>query len=101
MSRSQTPRRTGLVSKHPNRWKMQDAKAQFSRVVKLAREAGPQRVTYRGKDAVVVVSVKDYERRSRTRRPATSLVAVMSASPLRRLSLESKGVKSPVREPEF
>ena len=41
-------------------WKLEDAKARFSEVVRLAREQGPQRVTVRGQDAVVVLSVADY-----------------------------------------
>lgn len=42
-------------------WKLQDAKAQFSQVVKDALEMGPQYVTRRGAKAVVVLSVKNYE----------------------------------------
>jgi len=42
-------------------WKLQDAKAQFSRVVEDALKAGPQYVTRRGEKAVVVLSAKDYE----------------------------------------
>ena len=38
-------------------WKLEDAKARFSEVVRRAREQGPQRVTYHGKDAVVVIAV--------------------------------------------
>ena len=45
-------------------WKLEDAKARFSEVVRLARSQGPQRVTVRGKDAVVVMSVEDLERLS-------------------------------------
>ncbi|MFN9847522.1 MAG: type II toxin-antitoxin system prevent-host-death family antitoxin [Alphaproteobacteria bacterium] len=41
-----------------NRWKLEDAKARFSEVVRLARTEGPQRVSVRGKDAVVVMSVE-------------------------------------------
>ena len=41
-------------------WKLEDAKARFSEVVRLARERGPQRVTVRGQDAVVVLSAADY-----------------------------------------
>lgn len=41
-------------------WKLEDAKARFSEVVRLARERGPQRVTVRGRDAVVVLSAADY-----------------------------------------
>ena len=42
-------------------WKLQDAKAQFSRVVENALKIGPQYVTRRGAKAVVVISVMDYE----------------------------------------
>jgi antitoxin Phd len=43
-------------------WKLQDAKAQFSKVVENALKTGPQYVTRRGATAVVVVSVDDYEK---------------------------------------
>lgn len=42
-------------------WSVQDAKNQFSAVVKAAKRA-PQTVTKHGKPAVVVVSADDYER---------------------------------------
>lgn len=42
-------------------WKLEDAKARFSEVVRLAQSEGPQRVTVRGKDAVVVISAKALE----------------------------------------
>ena len=42
-------------------WKLQDAKAKFSKVVEDALNLGPQLVTRRGRKAVVVVSVKEYE----------------------------------------
>ncbi len=45
-------------------WKLEDAKARFSEVVRLARSEGPQRVSLRGKDAVVVISVEELERLS-------------------------------------
>src|SRR5271169_4538488 len=43
-------------------WKLEDAKARFSEVVRLARSEGPQHVTVRGKDAVVVISVEELEK---------------------------------------
>ena len=43
-------------------WKLQDAKSQFSKVVENALKSGPQYVTRRGAKAVVVLSVKDYEK---------------------------------------
>ena len=42
-------------------WKLQDAKSQFSKVVKDALENGPQFVTRRGAKAVVVLSARTYE----------------------------------------
>jgi antitoxin Phd len=44
------------------RWKLEDAKARFSEVVRHARDEGPQRVSVRGRDAVVVMSVEEFER---------------------------------------
>ena len=46
------------------RWKLEDAKARFSEVVRHAREDGPQRITVRGHDAVVIMSVEEFERLS-------------------------------------
>jgi prevent-host-death family protein len=65
-------------------WKLEDAKARFSEVVRLARERGPQRVTVRGQDAVVILSAAEYERLA----PAaakSSLAALFADSPFARL----------------
>ncbi|OYW89283.1 MAG: prevent-host-death protein [Sphingobium sp. 32-64-5] len=43
-------------------WKLEDAKARFSELVRLARSEGPQRVTVRGRDAVVVISADELEK---------------------------------------
>jgi prevent-host-death family protein len=43
-------------------WKLQDAKARFSEVVRRAKSEGPQRVTVHGKDAVVVIAASEYEK---------------------------------------
>ena len=43
-------------------WKLQDAKAKFSQVVDDALKIGPQYVTRRGREAVVILSVKEYEK---------------------------------------
>jgi antitoxin Phd len=44
------------------RWKLEDAKARFSELVRRAESEGPQRVTVRGRDSAVVLSARDYER---------------------------------------
>ncbi|OHT21673.1 type II toxin-antitoxin system Phd/YefM family antitoxin [Edaphosphingomonas haloaromaticamans] len=43
-------------------WKLEDAKARFSEVVRRAQSEGPQRVTVRGREAVVVMSVDELDR---------------------------------------
>ncbi|MDY6987086.1 MAG: type II toxin-antitoxin system Phd/YefM family antitoxin [Thermodesulfobacteriota bacterium] len=43
------------------RWKLQDAKSQFSKLVEQALKKGPQYVTRRGVEAVVIISIEDYE----------------------------------------
>jgi antitoxin Phd len=44
------------------RWKLEDAKARFSELVRRAHDEGPQTVTVRGREAVVVVSAEQYGR---------------------------------------
>ena len=46
-------------------WTMTIARARFSEVLRQAREAGPQRITVRGKDAAVILSSEDYDRLTR------------------------------------
>jgi prevent-host-death family protein len=43
-------------------WKLHDAKARFSELVRRACTEGPQRVTVRGQDAVVVIAADELER---------------------------------------
>ena len=78
-------------------WKLEDAKARFSELVRLAREQAPQRVTVYGEDAVVVLSAAEYARLA----PAAeqpSLHAMLSRSPLKDLDFDHAGVRAPVRE---
>src|SRR5208282_3782127 len=44
------------------RWKLEDAKARFSEVVRLAGTAGPQLVTVRGREAAVILAPEEYKR---------------------------------------
>ena len=81
-------------------WKLQDAKAHFSQVVRDARAHGPQRVTVHGKDAVVILAAEEYARPA----PAAaqpSLHALLSQSPLRDLEFEHESVRAPVRDVEL
>jgi antitoxin Phd len=42
-------------------WKLQDAKARLSEVVRRARAGNPQRVTLHGKDAVIVADPERFD----------------------------------------
>jgi len=44
------------------KWQMQQAKARFAALVRRASTEGPQVVTHRGVDTVVVLSMADYTR---------------------------------------
>jgi prevent-host-death family protein len=62
------------------RWQLQEAKNRLSEVVRKAREEGPQVITLRGDEAVVVVDADEYRRLSG--RPKGSLVDFFRQSPL-------------------
>jgi len=65
-------------------WALQDAKARLSEVVERAATTGaPQRITRRGKDAVVVVSAPLYAKHTRPR--DDTVRAFMKRSPLAEL----------------
>ena len=79
------------------RWQLQEAKNKLSQVAEEAVQYGPQVITKRGEDAVVVISRAEYERLSR---PRTSLVEFLSTSPLAGSGLVADRDPSPAREGE-
>lgn len=81
---------------HPA-WKLEDAKARFSELVRTAHEEGPQTVTVRGKASVMVVSVEAFAR-LQPDRSEPSLHRLLSTSPLADLEFGEKGSPMPVRE---
>ncbi len=66
------------------RWQLQDAKNRFSQVVEQALHDGPQIVTRRGKEVVVVLSTEEWQT-LRGDRP--SLKQALRAAPLGGLDL--------------
>ena len=46
-------------------WQLQEAKQRFSELVRRALEEGPQVVTRRGEEVVVIVGAQEFERLSR------------------------------------
>jgi prevent-host-death family protein len=80
-----------------NRWRLQDAKARLSEVVRQAQQQGPQRVTLHGRDAVVVVRADEFDR---MRQPISGrdIVAALATSPLADVDFERTTIKSKVRD---
>ena len=66
-----------------NIWKLQDAKARFSELVRRARAGQPQRVTVHGRDAVLIVDAERYEirRKSHAARTMAEPLASVSRQP--------------------
>ena len=80
-------------------WQLQEAKNRFSEVVKAAVEKGPQTITVRGKDTVVVLSSNQYAKLVKRKEP---LSAFFAKSPLRGLGLPEHRMESiPDREFSF
>lgn len=88
---------TSRTSSRAGRWRLQDAKARFSEVVREAQQRGPQRVTLHGKDAVVIVGAAEFDR---LQRPLTGrdIITTLAGSPLADVPFERLSVKSKVRD---
>ena len=98
MNTSRKARQTG-PTRTPG-WKLGEAKAKFSELVRLATSGQPQRVTVHGKDAVVIVAAETFEA-LQAREQSGSLHGLLSQSPLSRITFGEDGVPSPVREVEL
>jgi len=81
--RTRSPRRPPPAPSVQKDWQLQDAKARFSEVFRLARESGPQRVTKHGREAVIVLPAEEFARLTGADARKGSLVEFFAASPLR------------------
>jgi prevent-host-death family protein len=84
-------------------WKMQDAKARFSEVVRRARSDGPQHVTMHGREEAVVISAEEYRRMAGPppeKRTGQELIDALRL--LQGLDIERPKIYPPVRDtPDF
>jgi antitoxin Phd len=64
------------------RWQLQTAKAQFGEVFRRARERAPQVVTRHDKEAVVIVTIEEFERLTHRAAQPKSLSKFFADSPL-------------------
>jgi len=91
-----TPEKKGGLLQNFHVWKLSEAKARFSELVRKA-SLEPQRVTVEGKDAVMVVSVDVFAKLL----PATAqpnLYELLSQSPLAHLDFDFEAERSAVRD---
>jgi prevent-host-death family protein len=79
-----------------SRWRLQDAKARFSELVRLAHSDGPQHVTLHGRDAVVVVDAGEFQR-LKGARTGQLLIDALQASPHRSINIAPRRSAMPVR----
>jgi antitoxin Phd len=96
---SSIPPNPSPLDRYPN-WKLEEAKARFSEVVRLAREQVPQRITVRGEDAVVIISAQEFAKLLPLLEQP-SLHTLLSQSPLSRLDFEQPSIQPPVRDVEL
>jgi prevent-host-death family protein len=68
------------ITMGPDTWTVAEAKAKFSEVIERAQSKGPQVVTRSGRKSVVVVSVDEWERKTKR---AGNLAEFFASSPLR------------------
>lgn len=78
-------------------WRLQDAKARFSELVRRVHSEGPQHVTVHGRQEVVVVAAEEF-RRLKGSVTGAALIEAMQASPYREIELEPKRTRMPVRD---
>ncbi|MBI9083284.1 MAG: type II toxin-antitoxin system Phd/YefM family antitoxin [Desulfobacterales bacterium] len=79
-------------------WQLQDAKNKFSEVVEKALTVGPQIVTRRGVETVVVISVEQYRELTR---PETNIADFFIKSPLRGSGIKLERDTGSAREVTF
>lgn len=100
MTRKASTSTTPSAQPPRGRWRLQDAKARFSELVRLAHSDGPQHVTLHGRDAVVVVDADEFKRLKDVR-TGELLIEALQASPLRQIELEPRRSAMPVRALEL
>jgi antitoxin Phd len=83
-----------------NVWKLQDAKARFSEVVREARSGAPQTVTVHGKDAVLVVDPQRFDVQPKPRRRRTMADFIEASKKYRAAAegIELERVPMPARD---
>ena len=80
-------------------WQLQDAKARLSELIDKAESEGPQMVTRRGKETVVVVSVATWRDMEKRAKPAYTIKDWLLEPGARTEELTPKRMKLRLRPP--
>ena len=83
---------------HKKYWQLQEAKSRLSELVEKAVTNGPQVITKRGVESVIVISVAEYQKICK---PKKHLADVFLESPLRGIQLDLNRQKDPGRDVEL
>jgi prevent-host-death family protein len=94
------------MNHHSKTWPLQEAKAKFSEVVRLAQSDGPQTVTVHGQPAVVITAVEPRKKLIAGKFEATGtgldLIRAMQACPYPEFEIPDRPLDSvPSRVVEF
>lgn len=80
---------------HDQTWSVADAKARLSELLEHVINDGPQAISRRGEEIAVVVSIAEWQRKTKR---SGSLAEFLAASPLRDSGLEIDRVQIPARD---
>lgn len=86
-----------MPAKLQGQWRLQDAKARFSELVRRVHSEGPQHVTVRGREEVVVITAEEF-RRLKGEGTGEQLIAALQASPCREVDIAPRSTPMPVRD---
>jgi prevent-host-death family protein len=93
-------KRTKSPDRSTGRWLLRDAKARLSELVRRVHRDGPQRVTVRGEQEVVIIGADEY-RRLKGEQSGQALIDALAASPLGDVDFERARYEAPVRDVEL
>lgn len=79
---------------HSDIWTVAEAKAKLSKVIHRAEEDGPQIITRNGTKTVVIVSVEEWDRKTKR---TGNLADFLESSPLRGSDLKVSRLKDRLR----
>jgi prevent-host-death family protein len=90
-----TTTKPAAPAKQPEAWPVAAAKARLSEVIDRVLSQGPQTITRNGRKVAVLVSVEEWERKTKRK---GNLAEFFAASPLRNSGLRIKRAKDAPRE---